>query len=138
GVDAAGRSCLVEEAPLTLKPSPAGTHRIKRVYETGSAPPPAPPRGRANYSDVRIGSGILRWLIIEFEPAAEFANHHTDTIDCIFVLNGTVGLCLDDGVHELQPDDCVVIPALDHGWKAGPAGCRLSVAAIGTPPHESG
>ncbi len=64
--------------------------------------------------------------------------HQTDTIDCVLVFDGSVELELDDGLHLLETRDCVIIPAVDHGWKAGPSGCRLCVMAIGTPPHVSG
>jgi quercetin dioxygenase-like cupin family protein len=137
GVDAAGRSILVEESPLALKVARSGGHQLARIYETGSAPPPAPLAGNSNFVDVGVGPGILRWLTIRFEPNVEFPMHQTDTIDCILVLDGTVELELDDGFHLLETRDIVVIPAVDHGWKAGPAGCQLSVTAIGTPPHVS-
>jgi quercetin dioxygenase-like cupin family protein len=138
GLDTAGRSCLVEEAPLNLKVARSGGHQLARVYETDSAPPPAPLAGHANFVDVGLGSGILRWIIIQFEPNIEFPMHQTDTIDCVLVLDGSVELELDDGLHLLETRDCVIIPAIDHGWKAGPSGCQLCVMAIGTPPHVLG
>jgi hypothetical protein len=136
GVDAADRSYLVEESALALKAAPSGSHHLTRVYETDAAHPIAPAPGHDNFVDVRLASGILRWLLITFEPNAEFPMHHTDTIDCVLVLNGTVELGLDDGMHPLEARDCVVIPGVDHAWRSGPAGCQLSVTAIGTLPRH--
>src|SRR5262245_54720816 len=123
GVDAADRSCLVAEASLALKAGRSGNHHLAKVYQTDAAPPSARSRGHDNFVDVGLGSGLLRWLIIRFEPNAEFPMHHTDTIDCVLVLEGSVELGLDDGVHPLEARDCVVIPGVDHSWKSGPAGC---------------
>jgi quercetin dioxygenase-like cupin family protein len=136
GADAADRSCLLEETSLALKAARSGSHHLARVYETDAAPPSAGQVGHDNFVDVGLGSGILRWLVITFEPNAEFPMHHTDTIDCVLVLEGSVELGLDDGWHPLEARDCVVIPAVEHSWKSGPAGCQLSVTAIGTRPRD--
>jgi quercetin dioxygenase-like cupin family protein len=138
GIDAAGRSGLIEDAPLALKAGRSGDHQMARIYQTGASPPSAPPPGPANFVDVGVGAGILRWLVIQFEPKAEFPMHHTDTIDCVLILDGSVELGLDDGLHLLETGDCVVIPGVDHAWKSGSTGCRLCVTAIGTPPRHAG
>jgi quercetin dioxygenase-like cupin family protein len=136
GVDAADRSRVVEDSSLALKAARSGSHHLTRVYETDAAPPTAAALGHDNFVDVRLASGVLRWLLITFEPNAEFPMHHTDTIDCVLVLEGSVELGLDDGRHPLEVRDCVVIPGVDHSWKSGPAGCQLSVTAIGTLPRH--
>ena len=51
------------------------------------------------------------------------------------ILGGQVELILDDGPHALQTLDCVVMTGVDHAWRAGPEGCVISGAAIGTPPR---
>jgi hypothetical protein len=129
---------LVGEASLALKAARSGSHHLARIYQTDTAPPSARSGGHDNFVDVGLGSGFLRWLIIQFEPNAEFPMHHTDTIDCVLVLDGTVELGLDDGLHPLEARDCVVIPGVDHSWKSGPAGCQLCVTAIGTLPRLAG
>jgi hypothetical protein len=136
GVDEADRSHVVEDSSLTLNAARSGSHHLTRVYETDAAPPTAPASGHDNFVDVRLASGILRWLLITFEPNAEFPMHHTDTIDCVLVMEGSVDLGLDDGMHPLEARDCVVIPGVDHSWKSGPTGCQLSVTAIGTLPRH--
>lgn len=70
-------------------------------------------------------------MIIEYGPGVTFPMHHTDTVDFDIVLSGSVELILDDGVHRLASGDSVVVTGVDHGWRAGPDGCRLSVVAIG-------
>jgi mannose-6-phosphate isomerase-like protein (cupin superfamily) len=60
--------------------------------------------------------------------------HHTDTLDFHLVLSGSIDLTLDTGIHELRPGDCAVITGIDHAWRAGPSGCRLSTVMLGTPP----
>ena len=45
-------------------------------------------------------------------------------------------LILDDGAHACSPGDCVVLSGVDHAWKTGPSGCRMSTVAVGTPPAD--
>jgi hypothetical protein len=60
--------------------------------------------------------------------------HHTDSIDFIAILTGSVELLLDDGVHLLEAGDCVVQTGIDHGWQPGPDGYTFLATIIGTPP----
>jgi hypothetical protein len=59
--------------------------------------------------------------------------HHTDTVDFDTLLEGSLELQLDDGTHPLNVGDCVIVAGVDHAWKSGPEGCRLSVAMVATP-----
>jgi quercetin dioxygenase-like cupin family protein len=77
---------------------------------------------------------LARWFVVEYQPNIELPVHHTDTLDFDVVLAGSVELTLDDGPHSLEAGDCVVVTGVDHGWRAGPEGCRLSVLALGTAP----
>jgi quercetin dioxygenase-like cupin family protein len=72
--------------------------------------------------------------MIEYAPGAEFSMHHTDTVDFDVVLSGSVDLILDDGGHPLAVGDSAVVTGVDHGWRAGPQGCRLAVMTIGAEP----
>jgi mannose-6-phosphate isomerase-like protein (cupin superfamily) len=136
GVDASGRSCVVEHTPLTLNEASVG-HSAVDVYSTGSAPPAARPPGHAGFYDLGVLPGTLHWQIVEHKPNMLAPMHHTDTIDLDIILEGSVELGLDDGMHPLEPGDCVVVAGVDHSWRAGPAGCRLSVLSIGTPARVS-
>lgn len=93
--------------------------------------PPIDDGGRAaGKLDLVLPPGALRWTMIEYAPGAEFSMHHTDTVDFDVVLSGSVELVLDDGDHLLEPGDSAVITGVDHGWRAGPRGCRLDVLTI--------
>ena len=83
--------------------------------------------------DQQLATGMIRWMIVDYGPGAETPTHHTDTLDLETVLDGSVELRLDDGVHHLEPGDMVVMTGVDHAWKAGPRGCRLSAVLLGTP-----
>ena len=135
GVDGDGRSCVISEHG-GLDPTPDGRFHFGLVHRTAAAPPPPRPPGTADHMDVQVPPGILQWIVVDYEPGAVQANHHTDTIDCNHVLRGTVDLVLDDGVHHLEAGDGVVVNGVDHAWTAGPDGCRLSVLFLGTPPRD--
>lgn len=81
-----------------------------------------------------VAAGAINWMMIEYGPGVPFSMHHTDTVDFDIVLSGSVELVLDDGVHPLAAGDSVVVTGVDHAWRTGPDGCRLSVVAIGALP----
>jgi quercetin dioxygenase-like cupin family protein len=133
GLDSAGRSCAVKDGEFTFVAGMAGIG-LNTVFKTSQTPPPARPEGNADLLDLGVAPGLARWMVVEYEPGLAFPMHHTDTIDFDIVLSGSIELTLDDGVHELGPGDCVMMTGVDHAWKAGPDGCRLSVVVLGTPP----
>jgi quercetin dioxygenase-like cupin family protein len=97
-----------------------------------SAYPNVDSRGRAGETfDLDLPPSATRWMIIEYLPHRAFRLHHTNSVDFDIVLAGTVELVLDDGVHLMRAGDCVVVTGVDHAWRAGPDGCRLSVMSIG-------
>jgi cupin domain len=142
GIDARGRSCLVEEsavAPLSVEGFTGLA--VAELYSTDQSPPPARPPGHAQSVDVRLAPGFVRWMVVEHEPhearrgpTTATTMHHSDALDLILVERGNVELMLEDGVYELGAGDCVVMPGVDHALKAGPDGCRMVVVAVGTLP----
>lgn len=103
GVDAAGRSCAARDAPVTLQ-GDAGLGGIlySVLYATPSAPSIDGGGGRvADFLDLAVPPGSMRWTAIEYAPGATFSMHHTDTVDFDVVLSGSVELILDDGAHLL-------------------------------------
>jgi len=50
------------------------------------------------------------------------------------VLSGSIELILDDGEHPLVAGDHVVVTGVDHAWRAGPDGCRISIISLGVSP----
>jgi quercetin dioxygenase-like cupin family protein len=138
GVDDSGRSCIVEESDLVL--GPAGPPGILSVLlaTTSSSPPPPRPLGRSNTNDLGVRPGLVGWFLVEYEPNLDYPSHNTDTVDFDTVLEGSVLIGLDDGDHVLETGDFVVVNGVDHSWKAGPDGCKLSVLSLGTHPPAGG
>ena len=134
GVDADGRSCVLSEQ-VGLDPAPDGVFHFGLALRTASAPPPAGPAAHTELMDVQVPPGIAQWIVVDYEPGGIQEWHHTDTIDFDVVLQGSIDLTLDDGVHHLEAGDGAVINGVDHAWQAGPEGCRLSVLFLGTPPR---
>jgi hypothetical protein len=131
GVDAAGRSCAVQDGPVTLEGFPGfGGILYSVLYETSS--PAISEGGRAaDILDLGVVPGAVNWKMIDYGPGVSFSMHHTDTLDLDQVLAGSVELMLDDGMHALQVGDTAVVTGVDHAWRTGPDGCRLSVVSIG-------
>jgi quercetin dioxygenase-like cupin family protein len=145
GVDAEGRSCLLEEAPVV--PAAVGGHGVSvaRVFATNESPPAARPPGLGQTVDVRLEPGLLRWMAVEHQPSrlhdgpvTSTTMHHSDALDLIFVQEGTAELVLQDGAHAVAAGDFVVTPGVDHAWLAGPDGCRFVVVSVGMPPPPAG
>jgi quercetin dioxygenase-like cupin family protein len=133
GVDAAGRSCVVEEREVACGDVVPGVG-VDTIFDTHESPPCPRPAGRGDMLDLGVAPGLAHWIVVEYEPGAVFPRHHTDSIDFDIVLAGSMELTLDDGVHLLAQGDCVVMTGVDHAWRGGPEGCTLSVIALGTPP----
>jgi quercetin dioxygenase-like cupin family protein len=135
GVDAEGRSCVVGEERVVLGSDPASSgFWFGSLFETTSAPPPARPPGASPMSRSSPRPGVVRWQVIDYPEGPSYPVHHTDWVDLDIVLEGTIELTLDDGVHVLQVGEGAVINGVDHTWAGGPGGARLSAICIGTPP----
>lgn len=135
GVDADGKSCVVGNDEVEIN-SVAPGFAIALPYATTQSPPPARPQGNADLIDQFLEPGHVRWMVVDQGPNTETPMHHTDTVDFETVLSGSVDLILDDGAHHLEAGDMVVMNGVDHAWKAGPDGYRMSAVLIGTPPPE--
>jgi hypothetical protein len=99
GVDASGRSCAAQDGSVTLR-GDAGPGGIlySILYAAASAPSIDDGAGRvADFLDLAVPPGSMRWTAIEYAPGAEFSMHHTDTFDFDVVLSGSVELIFDDG-----------------------------------------
>ena len=132
GVDASGRSCAVRDDALVLQGDAGLSGLLYSVlYATPAVTSVAVGGRAADHLDLAVPQGTIRWTMIEYAPGTEFAMHHTDTVDFDVVLSGSVELILDDGAYPLAAGDSLVVTGVDHGWRAGPQGCRLSVVTIG-------
>ena len=132
GVDGDGRSCVVSDEELTVDQLAPG-FAMAIPFATTTSPPPPRPTGTAPLIDQGIAPGLVRWMVVELGADSETPMHHTDTLDLQTVLSGTVELVLDDGAHRLAAGDLVVLAGVDHAWRAGSDGCRLSAVLVGTP-----
>ncbi|HET6954634.1 MAG TPA: cupin domain-containing protein [Acidimicrobiales bacterium] len=145
GVDAEGRSCIVDVVEVVPKPPAEGGHGVEvaRVFATTQSPPPrAPALGDA--VDVRLAPGMLRWMVVEHPaydpdgpPSTSTSIHHSDALDLVFVHEGGGELLLQDGAHPVSAGDLIVMPGVDHAMRGGPGGCRLVVVSVGTAPPEA-
>ena len=134
GVDAAGRSCAARDDEVTLDAALEGL-RYAMMYATPSLPTISSGGGRAADSfDLGVSAGAMDWKVIDYAPGMEFSMHHTDTVDFDTVLSGSIELILDDGGHSLAAGDHVVVTGVDHAWRAGPDGCRMSIISLGVSP----
>lgn len=135
GVDNSGGSALTELQSVELAANPnAPGFRSAILGHTSSAPPPSRPAGKASTSDLGVAPGCARWFIVDYQADLVVPMHHTDTVDFDIVLDGSLVLGLDDGEHLLETGDFLIVNGVDHSWRAGPKGCRLSVLSIGTRP----
>jgi hypothetical protein len=97
GVDASGRSCAARDEPVTLQGDAGRGGLLYSVLYSAPSLPSIAAGGRvADLLDLVVTPGALRWTMIEYAPGAEFAMHHTDTVDFDVVLAGSVDLILDD------------------------------------------
>ena len=131
GVDAEGRSCVVEETELGRPGDEMVQHR---VFATDQSPPGPRPTGHGADLDLGVAPGLARWLGVHWPAGREAHLHHTDTVDFDTVLGGSVVLVLDDGDHLMEVGDCVLVDGVDHSWRAGPEGCTMSVVLLGSVP----
>ncbi len=133
GLDDTGRSRILSDGARHL--ADVKETSIERILVTQQSPPPPVPGGSALHRDLGVGEGLLHWRIVTWGPNFELPMHHTDTIDLDCVIEGSVDLLLDDGVHTLGPGDCVVVPGVDHGWRTGATSCIIALALFGTSPR---
>ena len=116
GLDAVGRSCLVEQADVQPQSVEDG-HGVllERVFALGE----------------------LRSMVVEHPPSTAIPIHPSDALDVVFVHEGEGELLLQDGAHPVAAGDLVVVPAVAHAMRAGPSGLRLVVVKLGSPPSAS-
>lgn len=125
-----GRSLVVERVDWNHDPR-ATQLTSQRAAQIEVADPQVRPVGEGDYRDYGIPSGTAHWNQVRWAANEHRAMHYTNTIDAITVVDGHLWLLLDDGEHELSPGDCVLINAVNHGWRTGPEGCSTSNLLFG-------
>jgi quercetin dioxygenase-like cupin family protein len=140
GVDAEGRSCVVEERELLGDAAvDQGEAVTEDLWLTGPAPFTVPaPRRAADEFALDLGFPIdgAKWMVVHFKAGGTPFMHRTDTLDFDVVLAGAPVLHLEAEVVALAPGDCVVIPGVVHGWSAGPDGGTVAVVGLGLRPVD--
>ena len=140
--DAKGRSSIVKEVEYHHEDiSPEGEGRLSAghptrssradIFVTSEAPPPPAP-ATAPFHDVELKPGQVALWVLMIPPNGEHPHHHTASLNFHTVVAGDVDLILDDGPHHLDLGDTLVLPGVNHGWKAGPTGCTMSIVVTGT------
>ena len=140
--DAKGRSGIVKEVGYHHKDiAPEGEGRLSAghptrssradIFATGEAPPPPAP-ATAPFHDVELKPGQVAFWMLMIPPNGEHPHHHTASLNFHTVVAGDVELVLDDGPHHLGLGDSLVLPGVNHGWKAGPEGCTMAIVCTGT------
>jgi mannose-6-phosphate isomerase-like protein (cupin superfamily) len=143
GVDAKGRSCIIEESEVTPASPPGVDYvRFASLFTIDQSPPPVPPAQAGDRVDTGLTPGHVRCTVVEHPPHREgdppsvaTTMHHSDTIDVVVVLEGSAIVVLDEDERELHPGDVLVFTGVDHAMKGGPAGSKILAFAVGTPPR---
>jgi quercetin dioxygenase-like cupin family protein len=133
GVDPDGRSCVLRDGEVQFDQVAPGLAAFG-LFRTFETPPPARPLGHGELVDLGVEAGLCSWNVWRHDPRAEFPMHHTDSLDLDVILEGSVELVLDDGVHPLERGDCLVVQGVDHAWRAGEQGCVMVALNLGSAP----
>jgi quercetin dioxygenase-like cupin family protein len=133
GTDETGRSCIVAEVPIeALDIHREGPSTRSDVFALRETPPPQRPPAKASYHETGLEPGHADFLVLQMPADIEHPMHHNDTLNFHTVVLGSVDLLLDDGPHRLEAGDSLVLPGVDHGWKAGASGCTMTILNIGS------
>jgi quercetin dioxygenase-like cupin family protein len=126
----AGQSCIIESIDCLLQGEQAAG---KQLFEISPAEVQPRAAGKGRFEDMNLPPGSIRWLRAYFPPHQDWYVHHTDTLDFVNVMAGSLALVLDDGPHELRAGDSVLVRGVDHGWRTGADSCTISGLMLGTP-----
>jgi hypothetical protein len=140
GVNAEGKSCIVEEwvlEPATVPGMPDVA--VASLFSTQESPPPPPPPQFGHLIDTNLTPGQIRWNVVKHAPrqpgeAATQSStmHWSNTLDLILVVDGSTTMVLETEERELFPGDCVVMNGIDHAMVAGPEGSTVLTVGVGT------
>ena len=136
GLDSAGRTCVVQSTTVEAAGDTMGGEQI---FQVSHIPPTiTAPKSTDGFipaaswtNDMPPPPGQVTWMAVQFPPDGSFDRHQTPTLDFDSILDGSLDLTLDDGVHHLDVGDCVVIAGIDHAWRAGAEGCTMAVLMLG-------
>lgn len=133
GTDDAGLSCILEEVVIADRDVHVqGPSFRNDVFALRETPPGPRPPARASYHETGIEPGHADFLVLQMPANVEHPMHHTDTLNFHTIVAGSLDVLLDDGPHRLDLGDSLVLPGIDHGWRAGPSGCTMTIVNLGS------
>ena len=134
GLGPDGRSSVLSVETVGEVPEPGGME-ISKIWSTPSLPPDLgyvrPKTVDAVERDIGVPLGGASVMYASMGPGRTSPMHRTQTLDVVTIVAGSVELVLETGSVQMDPGDCVVMPAVVHSWSAGPEGCVISAMAIG-------
>lgn len=133
GLDDAGKSCIMIDAPLPLRGAPA------IAWRTAAAP--ADNSGRQDTAgpfDLAIfADGGTTFMLVEVPPGYPPHMHATDTIDYMIVLQGELVMELEAEAVRMGPGTFIVDRGVQHSWRNdGPE--TVLLASVIIPAHPVG
>ena len=115
GTNDSGQSCVIIDGPV-----PNNNPGLGIAWRTEGVP-----ADNSGTTEIEVQSftlehmqdGSTNFLVAEYPPGAEVAEHKTDTIDYVIVTSGEVVLTLEAGETRLRAGDFVVNRGVMHGWR---------------------
>lgn len=133
GVDSDGRSCITSEVTITARDAQETGPSVRTdVFKLTETPPPPRPAAKAHFHETGVEPGHADFCVLQMPAGVVHPMHYTDTLNFHTVVVGSVEIILDDGPHLLDTGDSLVLPGVDHGWKAGPSGCVQTILNLGS------
>lgn len=133
GTDDDGRSCILSEVAIEDRDiNTEGPSFRTDVFKLRETPPPPRPPAKASYHETGVAPGHADFLVLQMPAGIQHPMHHTDTLNFHTIVAGSLEVLLDDGPHRLDCGDSLVLPGIDHGWRAGPSGCTMTILNLGS------
>ena len=122
-------SLEITNVPAVVENVQPGEACIVDIWETDGVPmadAPDPMSEPQNFSIEPAGKGLRVRYQIWGPNLNSSTMHATNTLDVNFIVSGQLELLLEEGRSvTLTAGDSVVIPGIQHGWRAGPEGATM-------------
>jgi len=116
--------------------APAGGYRIQICEFPAESGSTLTPRGTWPPLGTMLGRTDTGAVSDEFGDMNDRVMHFTESVDIIIVLEGSVGVVLEDGAQvTLGKGDVLVQNGATHSWRKGPEPCRIAMIALGAERH---
>lgn len=137
GTDEQGYSTITADAPAacSFEVGPAAMHQLWLTTTTpAELDVDALSRSAPTVPFAQPPAGGSLFQVCTFHPGAESPLHRTDTVDYVYVADGTIEMDTHDGgTVRLSAGDCLVQLATVHRWaNRSAAPCTLVVTCLST------